>query len=105
MRRILIESARKKLSIKGGAKAPHSHHIDHIKSDDNDFDANVLDLDRALTSLEDKDQHMACVVKLRYFSGLTIEETALALEVSPRSINRLWVSARAWLIVHMDSAL
>jgi len=101
MRRILIESARKKQSLKGGENAIHSHNIDHLKNDIDDFNANVLDLDRALSSLEEKDQHMACVVKLRYFSGLTIEETALALDVSPRSVNRLWAAARAWLIVHM----
>lgn len=104
MRRILIESARKKLSIKGGARAPHSHHISHIKSTENAFDANILDLDRALSSLEDKDHNMACVVKLRYFSGLTVDETALALDISPRTVNRLWVAARAWLIVKIESS-
>ncbi|MGV6852406.1 MAG: ECF-type sigma factor [bacterium] len=101
MRRILIESARRKLTAKHGAKAPHSHHVNHLKSKEKPFDADILDLDRALSLLEEKDNHMACVVKLRYFSGLTVEETALALNVSPRSINRHWIAARAWLIAHM----
>jgi len=101
MRRILIESARRKLSAKGGARAPHTHSFDNIQTDSKTFNANILDLDRALTQLEAKDENMACVVKLRYFSGLTVDETALALDVSARSVNRLWVAARAWLIVHM----
>ncbi len=101
MRRILIDSARSKMALKHGANAKHTQNIDIAKPDDITLDANILDLDRALTQLEQKDEHMACVVKLRYFSGLTVDETALALEVSPRTVNRLWTAARAWLIVHM----
>lgn len=101
MRRILIDSARSKLTIKHGAKAPHTQNIDISADNDLSFDANILDLDRALTQLEIKDEHMACVVKLRYFSGLTVDETALALDISARTVNRLWAASRAWLIVHM----
>lgn len=101
MRRILIESARRKLTFKHGANAIHSHNVDIIKCEEDTFNVNILDLDRALSLLEEKDEHMACVVKLRYFSGLTVDETALALDISPRTVNRLWVSARAWLIAHM----
>ncbi len=101
MRRILIDSARSKMALKHGANAKHTHNIDIAKPDDITLDANILDLDRALTRLELKDEHMACVVKLRYFSGLTVDETALAMDVSARTINRLWTAARAWLIAHM----
>lgn len=101
MRRILIESARSKLTAKHGANAQHTQNLEISKPDDITLDANILDLDRALTQLEQKDEHMACVVKLRYFSGLTVDETALALDVSARTVNRLWTAARAWLIVHM----
>ena len=101
MRRILIDSARSKFTVKHGVNIRHTQNIDSAKADDRSFDDNILDLDRALSQLETKDQHMACVVKLRYFSGLTVDETALALDVSPRTINRLWTAARAWLIVHM----
>ncbi len=101
MRRILIESARRKLTAKQGANAPHINILDNVQIDNQDFNANILDLDRALTLLEAKDENMAFVVKLRYFSGLTVDETALALDVSARTVNRLWVAARAWLIVHM----
>jgi RNA polymerase sigma factor (TIGR02999 family) len=101
MRRILIESARRKISAKGGARALHTHNFDNVRSDSKDFNANILDLDRALSELELKDKTMANVVKLRYFSGLTVDETALALDTSARSVNRLWAAARAWLIAHM----
>ena len=101
MRRILIESARKKLTVKHGANAIHSNNLDIIINEVDTFNANILDLDRALSQLEIKDENMACVVKLRYFSGLTVDETALALEISARSVNRLWAAARAWLIAHM----
>ena len=54
-------------------------------------------VDQALTKLEGLDVEMARVVKLRYFAGLEIEEVAAALGSSPRSVNRLWTAARAWL--------
>ena len=57
----------------------------------------LLALDEALSRLERNDSQMAHVVKLRYFVGLTIDETARALETSPRSVNRLWIAAKAWL--------
>lgn len=101
MRRILIESARSKLSSKRGANAIHSNNFESIRAEEDVFNSNILELDLALSQLEDKDENMACVVKLRYFSGLTVDETALAMDVSPRTINRLWTSARAWLIAHM----
>ncbi len=50
-----------------------------------------------------KDPGMAGVVKLRYFAGLTVDETASALGLSPRSVNRQWTAARAWLRVDMSS--
>lgn len=101
MRRILIESARRKLTVKYGANAVHFNNIDFIEGDEDSFNANILDLDRALSELETKDERMSSVVKLRYFSGLNINETALAMDISARTVNRLWTAARAWLIAHM----
>jgi DNA-directed RNA polymerase specialized sigma24 family protein len=57
----------------------------------------VLALDQLLSELEARDEAMAQVVKLRYFGGMTVEETADALCVSPRSVDRAWAAARAWL--------
>ncbi|MFC3195268.1 ECF-type sigma factor [Marinicella sediminis] len=100
MRRILIESARSKASLKRGANAPHSHLIELTPNPGQDED--ILALDRALTTLEQQDTLMSDVVKLRYFSGLTIDQVAMALDTSPRTINRLWTQARAFLIRHMQ---
>ena len=96
MRRILIEQARRKSSLKRGGGAEHVQ----LETADGYLDPesdNLLALDEALTRLEARDAKMARVVKLRYFAGLTIEETAQALKSSPRTINRHWSAARAWL--------
>ena len=61
------------------------------------MDIDVLALDEALTRLADLDATQAKVVELRYFRGLTIEETAEALKSSPATIKREWAMARAWL--------
>ena len=58
-------------------------------------------MDHALTRLEAKDPLMAGVAKLRYFAGLSVPETAGILDISPRSVNRYWTSARAWLYREM----
>ncbi|MGJ8662139.1 MAG: ECF-type sigma factor [Marinicella sp.] len=99
MRRILIESARAKASLKRGANAYHTHNINLSLEDS--MDGEILALDRALTELEQKDSMMSDVVKLRYFSGLNVEQTAMALALSPRTVNRHWTAARAWLITQM----
>ena len=57
----------------------------------------VLALDRALDRLAALDPHQAKVVELRYFGGLTVEETAEALGISPATVKRHWTLARAWL--------
>ena len=57
----------------------------------------ALDLDRALTKLEALDPAQARIVELRFFGGLTIEETAAALSLSPSTVKREWATARAWL--------
>jgi DNA-directed RNA polymerase specialized sigma24 family protein len=58
----------------------------------------VLDLDRALTRLEALDTTQARIIELRFFGGLTIEETAMALAVSPATIKREWAVAKGWLL-------
>jgi RNA polymerase sigma factor (TIGR02999 family) len=99
MRRILIESARAKATLKRGANAPHTQNFNVVIDDDH---GDILALDLALTALEHKDITMSEVVKLRYFSGLSVEQTAQAMNLSPRSINRQWTAARAWLISQMQ---
>ena len=102
MRRILIEHARRKRRLKRGGEFRQVElemadgHL-HPESDD------LLALEEALTRLEKRDAAMAKVVKLRYFAGLTVKETAQALQSSPRSVNRQWSAARAWL--HRELAI
>ncbi|MEM7353277.1 MAG: ECF-type sigma factor, partial [Acidobacteriota bacterium] len=62
---------------------------------------NVLALDGALDVLERQDPTLAEIVKMRFYAGLTIAETAKVLSVSSRTVNRQWLVARAWLAAHL----
>lgn len=96
MRRILVEEARRRRSLKRGADAPRveaEHELLAFEVDPTE----LLDLDEALTELERHDERLAQVVQLRYFGGLTIEEAASALDMSPRTVRRDWEAARLWL--------
>ncbi len=97
MRRILIEQARRKARLRhGGEQRRTATPLEQLGNEDN-HGADVLDLDAALSRLEQIDEAMSDVVKLRYFAGLTVDETAAALDISARSVNRQWTAARAWL--------
>jgi len=96
MRRILIEQARRRATQKRGGDLQRVD-LDSGLGGLEPAAEELLALDQALDRLESIDAEMAKVVKLRYFSGLTIGETAQALEISPRSVGRLWTGARAWL--------
>lgn len=96
MRRILIESARRKATEKRGNNAEHTAFEDSklefsVPSDE------ILQVDEALQKLEKEDPDLAKVVVLRYFAGMTVPETAAALEVSPSTVDRQWRCAKAWL--------
>jgi RNA polymerase sigma factor (TIGR02999 family) len=97
MRRILVEHARARQRDKrGGGIAPVTLSPElGLLAPDAD---RLLDIDEALRKLEAQDADMVRVVELRWFAGLSVEETAAALGQSPRSVNRLWTAARAWLI-------
>ena len=103
MRRILIENARRKLRIKRG----RDHQKVELSAEDMVAHSPSLDLialDEALTELNEQDQIKAELVKLRYFGGLTLEEAAQVLEISPTTAGRHWNYARAWLYgrIHSD---
>ena len=95
MRRILIEQARKRETQKRGAGLRRVE----LRSDiiDSKRDDKMVLLDRALTQLESEDATKAQLVKLRFFAGLTIRETAKVLGISTSSVDRQWVYVRAWL--------
>jgi RNA polymerase sigma factor (TIGR02999 family) len=96
MRRILVESARRKGRVKHGGEhqrleiEPGDLLSDHPSDD-------LLALDEALDHLAASDRQAAELVKLRYFAGLTIPQAAEALSISPRTADSLWSFARAWL--------
>jgi RNA polymerase sigma factor (TIGR02999 family) len=97
MRRILVDDARRQLRQKHGGGAPETpiHEVQLAAPDVDAVDA--LALDRALTELEKMDPDQAKLVELRFFGGMTVEETASALGVSPATVKREWAVARGWL--------
>jgi RNA polymerase sigma factor (TIGR02999 family) len=96
MRHILVDRARRKRSQKrGGARARVALNVANLAAAQDTEE--VLAVDEALAGLAAADAQAAELVKLRYFAGLTIPEAAEALNLSPRSADRLWAYARAWL--------
>lgn len=95
MRRILVDNARHKRSAKGGGQRLRVDLYDGLAVDDNQQD--VLELNDLLDQLAIVDARAAELVKLRFFAGLTGDQTAEVLGISPRSADFLWSYARAWL--------
>jgi RNA polymerase sigma factor (TIGR02999 family) len=99
MRQILVQRARRRNAAKRGAD-PERIELDEQLLPDRSGgpgDVDVLALDAALDRLAALDARQAKVVELRYFGGLTVEETAEALNISPATVKRHWTLARAWL--------
>ncbi|MEL7237987.1 MAG: ECF-type sigma factor [Planctomycetota bacterium] len=108
MRRILIERARRYAAVKhgGGRRRIDMEpvELDGVQGHASDVEgaAAMLELDEALGELKAKDHKLAEVVMLRYFAGLSVEETAAAMDRSSRSVKRDWAFARAWLADRLD---
>jgi len=102
MRDILVEQARRKGRIKHGGGRRREGDAEAIAVAIEEPVDDVLALDEALRTLETEDAEVAHVVMLRYFSGLTVEETAEVLGLSPKTIKRRWRYAKAWLQDAMD---
>jgi RNA polymerase sigma factor (TIGR02999 family) len=96
MRRILIERARRVARGRHGGELRRVTLDGEVAGFEQD-PADLLALDRALNGLALRDEEMARVVELRYFAGLSVVETAEALGMSTRSVNRAWTAARTWL--------
>ena len=103
MRRILVDYARKRDNAKRGDGARHLplHEAMIVVQEQA---ADVLALDEALKSLTSIDLRQSQMVELRFFGGLSIEETAEVLKVSPGTVMREWTFAKAWLQREMTSA-
>ena len=96
MRRILVDHARTATAAKRGGTVSNLP-LDESLTISGEADANLLLLDESLNKLVLIDAQAARIVELRYFAGLTIEETAGILKTSPMTVKREWAMARAWL--------
>jgi RNA polymerase sigma factor (TIGR02999 family) len=96
MRRILVDSARAHLAGKRGGLFEHVH-FDESVDPSPQRSQDLIALDDALKALEDMDARKARVIELRFFAGLSVEDTAEALNISVPSVKRDWKLARAWL--------
>ena len=101
MRRILVENARRKASRKHGEGWDRLD-LDQIELADEGRAADLLALDEALALLAREDPQTAELVKLRYFSGLSNQQAAEALGISPRTADFRWAFARAWLFEKLE---
>lgn len=104
MRRILIDNARRKRAVRHGGE------LERVNADDSEFDIaapgtcdeKLFLVNEALEALAKSDPRKAELVKYRYFIGLSIEETAELMGISPRTANREWTYARAWLFREIE---
>lgn len=102
MRQILVDYARRRGAAKRGPE--YKVELDEGLDLPQKQNVDVVALDDALTRLAHRDQQQERIVELRFFGGLTVEETAAALEISPATVKRDWNMARAWLTREMGRA-
>ncbi len=102
MRRILVDHARAKLADKRGGGAAMVP-LDEALVFSAERSRQVVDLDEALSRLEVRDERVSRVVELRFFAGLSVEETAEALRISTRTVKRDWQFGRAWLQAELET--
>lgn len=103
MRRILVDHARRKQADKRGGGAETIVLDENIDWSD-ERDVNIVALDDALQVLAAVDPQQSKVIELRFFAGLSVEETAEVLGVSPTTVKREWRMARAWLLRELDKS-
>ena len=105
MRGILVDAARARRAVKrGGAEGVNQATavtLDEIADLRSDRSSEFVALDEALNELAELDERKARVVELRFFGGLSVEETAEVLGISPQSVMRDWKLARAWLLAQL----
>lgn len=106
MRRILVDRARARVSAKrgGGKRADHSSAVDFDAMPDpgSQKGQDVIALDDAMKELEKIDPRKARMIELRFFGGLSVEETAQVLKISAQSVLRDWKLSKAWLLREMS---
>jgi RNA polymerase sigma factor (TIGR02999 family) len=109
MRRILVDAARARASAKRGGHLQRVEEttamaLDSLPAAGTDRAAEICALDDTLDALARQEPRRAKVIELRYFGGLSVEETADALGVSPQTVMRDWKLARAWLAVELRNS-
>jgi RNA polymerase sigma factor (TIGR02999 family) len=104
MRRILVDSARSRLSAKRGGSAWRVRFDEHVHHPVELTPVDLVRLDDALTILEQSDPRKSKVIELRFFGGLSVDETAETLGISRETVLHDWRFARAWLRSEMGSA-
>lgn len=106
MRWILVDHERRRRAAKRGAGAicVSLDNNTMVADDAAHSDVDVLALDQALTRLGELDAQQSQIIELRYFGGLSIEDTSKFLGISPATVKRGWASARAWLLRELDQA-
>jgi len=102
MRRILLDRARRCVAAKRGGQAPRVD-LDEIPDLGSGRARELIALDDALNAMAKVDERKARVIELRFFAGLSVEETAEVLRVSPDTVLRDWRLARAWLLAELGS--
>ena len=102
MRRILVDHARARLARKRGSR-PDLIPVDEAFAFTPERSNDLLALDEALNRLGEKDPRTLQVVELRFFGGLTVEQTAEAMGISARTVKREWNFSRAWLRAELEA--
>lgn len=104
MRRVLVDHCRSRQAKKRGGEQVRVTLVD-LPAADACREVEILALDRALVTLAELDPRQASIVELRFFAGLSVEETAEALAISTATVKREWAAARAWLLVEIEGRL
>jgi RNA polymerase sigma factor (TIGR02999 family) len=103
MRRILVDAARKRSATRHGGGLARID-LSQIPDSSHFSDARLIALDDALNELREADHREARIVELRYFGGLSVEETAAVLQVSEETVTRDWRLARGWLLAEVGKS-
>lgn len=101
IRRILVDHARSKRAAKRGFGVDRVP-LDEVGSSAVTGQLDLLALDEALAELQELDERQAKIVELRFFAGMSINEIAQVLEIGPRSVDRHWSAAKAWLLFQLS---
>ena len=101
MRHVLLDRARRRVAAKRGGATPRVN-LDDVPDLGSSRARELIALDDALNALGNVDPRKARVIELRFFGGLSIEETAAVLKVSPDTVKRDWKLARAWLLAELN---